>query len=61
MKSTEWTVLPVIVCNAVDFMVDINGKWNTIKAFIAHTASETARVVWLTHGLQNLTSIEKYQ
>lgn len=43
--------LPVIVCDAVDLVVYIDGEGYPIQAVIAHTASEAAGVVGLPHGL----------
>lgn len=45
----------MIVINTVYLIVDINSERDSIETFIAHTASEAARVVGLAHGLQNLT------
>lgn len=35
----------MIVIDAVDFIVNIDGKWYAIQAFVADTASEAARMI----------------
>lgn len=41
----------VIVGDAVDLVVYVDGEGDSIQAVIAHTASEAARVIGLPHGL----------
>ena len=44
-------ILPVKIFDAVDHIVKINGKRNTIEALVANAASETSWMVKLTHSL----------
>lgn len=47
-------ILPVIIVDTVNLVVNVNREGNTVKALVAHAAPETARVVRLAHGLQDL-------
>jgi hypothetical protein len=38
-------ILPMIIINTVDFIVNIHCERNTIQTFIADTATKTARVI----------------
>ena len=42
------------IINAVDFIIEIDRKWHTVQTFITHTATKTAGMIGVTHGLQNL-------
>lgn len=41
----------MIVGDAVDLVVYVDGEGDSIQAVIAHTTSEAARVIGLPHGL----------
>ena len=50
-KKRNNFLLPVVVGHTVDFMIDVNSKWNPVQAFIANTATEASRMIRLSHGL----------
>lgn len=41
----------VIIVDTVNFIVHINGEWNTIQTFIANTTTEAAWMVGFSHRL----------
>lgn len=45
MDECKFCSIPVVICNTINFVININSKRNTIKAFVADAASETARVI----------------
>lgn len=47
-------VLPVVIGHTIDFVVDVDGEWYTIQAFVTNATTEASRMVRLPHGLQNL-------
>lgn len=44
----------MVVIDAIDLIVYIHSKWNTIQALIAYAAAEAAGMVWFTHSLEYL-------
>ena len=44
----------MIIIDAINLVVYINSKWNAIKALVANTATEAARMIRFSHGMQNL-------
>lgn len=45
---------PVIVVNAIYFIVDIDCEWHPVQTLITDATSEATRMVRLAHGLQYL-------
>ena len=45
---------PVVVFETVDLIFSVYGEGHSIKALITDDTAETARVVWLSEGLQDL-------
>ena len=46
---------PVVVVDAVDLVVDVDGEGHAVQALVTDAAAEAARVVGLAHGVQDLT------
>ena len=46
--------LLVVIFDAVDFVLHIDGERNSVQTFVTHVTSKTAGVKRFTHGLQNL-------
>lgn len=44
----------VVVVDAVDFGVHVDGEGDAVEADVAHAATETTRVVGLAHRLEDL-------
>ena len=42
------------IIDAVYFVIEIDSKWHTIQTFITHTATKTAWMIGVAHGLQYL-------
>lgn len=41
----------MIIINTVNFIVNIHCKWNSVKTFVAHAASEATRMIRFAHCL----------
>jgi hypothetical protein len=54
----ELLILPMIIIDTVDFVVNIHCEGNTIQTFIAHAATETTWMIGLPHRLQDLLIIQ---
>lgn len=48
----------VVVVDAVNFGIHVDGEGDAVQALVADAAAEAARVVRLPHGLQDLLSWE---
>lgn len=41
----------MVIVDAVDLVVDVDGERDAVQALVAHAAPETTRMVGLPHGL----------
>lgn len=52
--SAFWSKHCVIIIDTIDFIIHINGKWNSIQTLIADTAAKATGMIRFAHCLENL-------